>query len=152
MSAVTLKTTTFKLPESLTRLYALSDAERFPASQLADGLERASSLYYADFKVAIPFGMPSVRDTFSRCYYKTAGYKMVTELAVVLNRLGWEYYDKGNMLKANPPPADKEKIEKAVKKSEELAAYFFERFNEVNDWASENLKGDEAKHYYAVLD
>ena len=124
--------TKINIPADLQALYALSDAERFPASQPAEGLKRPSTLFYADFKVAVPFGMDAVRDTWNRCQFKNRNYKVLTELAGVLNHLGWEYYN-------NP-------------KYKDLSDFFFNRYEEVYAWAGENLKDEEARHFFAVLD
>lgn len=140
-----VKTQTIQIPASLASLYALTDAERFPAAQLGEGLERASSLFYADFMVAIPFGTPALEDTFNRTFYKTAGFKMVTELAVVMNHMGWQFYSYAESAKRNERPAD-------VQKYDKLSRWFFDRYNEVNDWAYGNLKEDEMLFYHSILD
>lgn len=140
-----MKVTIIQIPAALANLYAYSDAERFPAAQLGEGFERPNTLYYADFSVAVPFGMKAVEDTFRRCDYKHVGYKMLTELVCVLNHLGWEYYELSRQAQA---AGDKAKFEQHDK----LARYFFDRYNAVNGWAAKTLKGDEARHYYCVLD
>ena len=140
-----VKTQTIQIPDSIARLYALTDAERFPAAQLGEGLERASSLYYADFMVAVPFGMPALEDTFKRTFYKTAGYKMVTELAVALNHIGWLMYSFAETATKDARPED-------AKRYEGISQWFFERYNEVNDWAYVNLKEDEILFYHSILD
>lgn len=123
---------TLAVPQGLAALYAQTDAERFPASQLAEGLERASSLYYADFKVAIPFGIKAVENTFANARYKTSDYKMVTELAVVMNNLCWEYYYKAD--------------------GEKLSRYFADRYYEICDWAGKNFTPEQAQFFWAILD
>lgn len=80
-------------------IYGLNDAQRFPCSHVVD---RPSTLFYADFKVAERFGIAAVWDTFRRCGdLKERDTKEVTELYVVLNHLEWEAHDKNEELKAN---------------------------------------------------
>lgn len=78
---------------ALQRLYAHSDAERFPA-YYDTAKERPSSLYYADFKVAEAFGMDAVKDTLKNCgELEKLDPLMATELAVVANHLCWEHFE-----------------------------------------------------------
>ena len=126
-------------------LYARTDAERFPASQSADGLKRASTLFYADFKVACQFGMGAIKDTFKRSDYKNRNYKEVTELCAVMNHLGWEYYEGAAKSRAEGDKANAGKFAG-------YADYFFDRYHEICAWAEDGLSGDEASFFYAVLD
>ena len=127
--------------DTLRRLYSLTDAERFPASQMADGLERENTLYYADFSVAIPFGMEAVIDTFERTHYKHMGYKYVTELALVMNHLGWQIY--------GAIPSAPEESKEALTA---LSTWFFARYQEVASWAHQNLTDDELSFFVRILD
>ena len=133
------------IPATLTALYSMTDAQRFPAAQLGEGLERAQSLYYADFKVAVPFGMGAVKDTFKNSDYKNRDYKMVTELAVVMNHLCWEYY-------ARAEEAAKKGIEALAEKFRELSQYFTDRYYEVCEWVDENFTQEQAQFFWAILD
>ena len=126
-------------------LYAQTDAERFPAAQLGEGLVRASTLFYADFKVAVPFGMNAVKDTFNRSNYKNRNYKAVTELAVVMNHLCWEYYHRAE-------EAAQKGIKALADKFSKLSEYFTERYNEVCEWVGANFTQEQAQFFWAILD
>lgn len=134
--------TEIKLPAGFANLYALSDAERFPASQLAEGLERESTLFWADFSVADCFGISAIEDTFKRCYFKTSGYKVVTELAVVLNHKIWQWYGR----------AEEETDEGKKKYCEKVQDLYNGYYEQVCAWVDANLKGDEATFFWRVMD
>lgn len=83
------------------QLYAINDAQRFPSfSGEPSEEDRPSTLFYADFKVAEPFGEKAVKDTFKNCGDLTKrDWKEVAELSVVLNHLLWEaFYAKNEPL------------------------------------------------------
>lgn len=131
-----------KIPAELGALYALSDAERFPASQLAEGLERESTLFWADFSVADRFGIKAIRETFANAHFETRGYKVVTELAVVLNHKIWEWYEK----------AENANDERKRKVCEFVQALYNGYYDQVCAWVNDNLKGDEATFFWRVMD
>lgn len=145
-----------KVPAKLASLYALTDRERFPASQLADGLEREDTLFYADFSVAEPFGKKAVEDTFKRADFKNRGYKAVTELAAVMNHKCWEWYAKFEALmekgKHVETDAEANALLKRAAHARGMSIFYEDRYHEVCAWAGENLKGDEATFFYSVLD
>lgn len=60
--------------------------------------ERASTTFSRDFRIAALFGMDDVIDTFDRSMddYKS-DIKMLTELAVVTNHLGWMFHGRGDV-------------------------------------------------------
>lgn len=140
-----MASTIINVPASITSLYAHTDAERFPAAQLGEGLERASSLYWADFKVAAPFGMKAIKDTFKNADYKNRDYKMVTELAVVMNHLCWEYYYRAE-------EAAKKGIKALAEKFREFSQYFTDRYYEVCEWVDEHFTQEQAQFFWAILD
>lgn len=124
-----LNETTIETPNSLRRLYALTDAERFPAAhQLDEGQERPATLFYADFKVAEAFGAKAVRDTMRNCGdLRKRDWKEVVELIAVLNNLGREAHLRGD---------------------KPLADYYFRHYQFVDAVAKERIAGDEEKANY----
>lgn len=84
-----------QIPGELSRLYSLSDAERFPSFQETKQ-ERPSTLFYADIKVAERFGLRAVRETLRDCHIEQRGASVLTELYIAINHLIWEAYDRGN--------------------------------------------------------
>ena len=133
------------IPAVLGGLYAHTDAERFPAAQLGEGLERESTLFWADFKVALPFGMKAVKETFEMADYKNRGYKAITELAVVMNHLCWEYYAKFE-------EAAKQGLNALAEKWRTFSQYFTDRYYEICEWVDENFKPEEAQFFWAIMD
>ena len=123
-------------------LYAHTDAERFPSSQLAEGLERASTLFWADFSVADAYGIKAIQDTFDRCCFENRGYKAITELVIVLNHKIWEWYGRCEN-------AATDSAKKFCAKVRDLYQKYYEK---VSAWAEEHLTGDEASFYYRVTD
>ena len=53
--------------------------------------ERVETTFWGDFKVAIPFGIKAIKDTYNRALYTVKmidkDYKIFTELVIVLNHL-----------------------------------------------------------------
>lgn len=74
--------------------YGISDAKRFPAFYSEVNAERPDTTFYADFKVAEPYGLKAVRGTYRRIGVKSRDWKEQVELAVVLNHLLWEEYER----------------------------------------------------------
>ena len=72
-------------------------------------------------------------------------YKAVTELAVVMNHLCWEYY-------ARAEEAAKKGIEALAEKFRELSQYFTDRYYEVCEWVDENFTQEQAQFFWAILD
>lgn len=142
------KPETYKLqiPAELVSLYSMTDKERFPAGQLAEGLEREGTLFWADFTVAEAYGVDAVRSTFKNCLYQSRPYKEITELVIVLNHKTWQFYEK--MTKEEKGGRDLAKIARYHKLYKVYEAYYYE----VNSYAHETLTGDEARFFFAVTD
>ena len=89
------------------------------------------STFFADFSIAERFGFSAIKDTYKRAFneWKT-DYKMLTELVMVLNHKIWFNYES----------------------NEPLARIYNELWEEADQWASDNLKGDELDYFYRVLD
>ena len=88
--------------------------------------------FWEDFSIADAFGMDAIRDTFKRAFKEWRNDVVyLAELALVLNHKGWAWYEHNN---------------------EEMARLYFTLYEEVDLWASENLKGDDASYYYRTLD
>ena len=75
-------------------LYGISDAKRFPAFYSEVNAERPDTTFYADFKVAEPYGLKAVKGTYRRIGATKRDWKEQVELAAVLNHLLWEEYDR----------------------------------------------------------
>lgn len=84
-----------------------------------------------DFAIAERFGIDAVKDTFNRAFdeWKT-NTKYLTELVMVLNWKIWQWYEKDN----------------------ELAKVYDELWRKADEWACENLTGEDADYFYRTLD
>lgn len=69
--------------------YAKTDKERFPGHSDYEK-DRPGTTFYADFRVAEQFGMPSIKETYGRVLNEWGrNAKYWTEVALVLNQLCW---------------------------------------------------------------
>lgn len=58
-------------------------------------LERVSTTFDTDFRIAIPFGIKAIKDTYKNALlYAKTDYKVFTELVMALNHLCWEMHSK----------------------------------------------------------
>ena len=124
----------------MSNLYALSDRERFPAFHYSEN--RPSTLFYADLKVAMAFGIRAVWDTLKRCgdLAERDPYE-VTELYVVLNHLMLEVAAKFG----NQPPPPNYKAHKMFKAFEKK--FYLIRDEIVPAWSEE-----QQAHFFRVID
>lgn len=84
-----------------------------------------------DFAIADRFGVDAVRDTFNKAFNEWKGdYKYLTELVLVLNWKIWQFYEK----------------------NEDLANLYNELWEQADNYACENLKGEELSYFYSTLD
>lgn len=87
--------------------------------------------FWQDFSIADAFGLKAVKDTFNRAFKEWRDDVVyLTELAMVLNHKGWYWYER----------------------NEGMARLYFKLWEDVGEWASENMKGEDAKYYYRTLD
>jgi hypothetical protein len=88
--------------------------------------------FYKDFSIAEKFGTQAIIDTFDRAFVEWhKDYKYLTELVMVLNWKIWEHYEKGN---------------------QEIAKVYNELWEKADNYACENLKGEELSFFYRVTD
>ena len=88
--------------------------------------------FWNDFSIADKFGIHAIKDTYKRAFNEwKSNYKYLTELVMVLNWKCWHYYDKGN---------------------NEYSLLYSNLYHEANDYAYDNLKGDELTYYYQTTD
>ena len=90
------------------------------------------STFPTDFTIADKFGENAIRDTFNRAFNEwKSNYVYLTELVISLNWKIWEHYEKGN---------------------QEIAKVYNELWEQADNYACENLKGEELKFFYRVTD
>lgn len=90
--------------------------------------------FWSDFYIAELFGTEAIIDTWERCMdsWKT-DYKYLTELVIVLNYKIWYFYE-------------------GEKKNDTYAKLYNELWSFTDNYACENLKGDELKYFYETTD
>ena len=87
--------------------------------------------FYEDFSIADMFGASAVKDTYKRAFKEwKSDYKYLTELIMVLNWKIFEYYNKNDT----------------------LAQIYNTLFREADEWAYNNLKGEELTYYLVTTD
>lgn len=88
-------------------------------------------LFWNDFSVADAFGTSAVADTFKRAFEEWKGnYKYLTELVMVLNHKIWQWFEKNAA----------------------LAAMYNDFWEIADQYALNNLKGEELDYFYRVTD
>ena len=93
--------------------------------------ERPSNTFWMDFDIADRFGVDAIKDTFNRAFKEwQVDYKMFTELVMVLNLKCWSYYETNDT----------------------YYALYADLYYKADEWALDNLKGEQLKHYLAVTD
>ena len=87
--------------------------------------------FYEDFSIADMFGASAVKDTYKRAFKEwRSDHKYLTELIMVLNWKIFEHYET----------------------NDRLAQLYNTLFREADEWACENLKGDELSYYIETTD
>ena len=87
--------------------------------------------FYMDFGLAEPFGKSAILDTYKRgLEYAKTDYKVLTELVMVLNWKIWEHYENNN----------------------KLAEIYNDLWRKADNYAMNNLKGDELKYFFRTTD
>ena len=87
--------------------------------------------FFQDFSIADKFGVDAVRDTYNRAFKEWKhDYKYLTELVMVLNWKIWQYYESNTI----------------------LAKVYNELWQQADEYAYENLKGEEAEYFFRVTD
>lgn len=87
--------------------------------------------FWEDFTIADAFGNDAIKDTFKRTFdgWKT-NVEYLAELVLVLNWKGWQWYEK----------------------DEERSKIYFDIYQKADDYAYENLKGEDLNYYFHVTD
>ena len=84
-----------------------------------------------DFAIADMFGTKAIKDTFERAFNEWKhDYKYLTELVIVLNWRIFDYYDTNR----------------------EYAKLYDELWRKADNYAVNNLQGEELSYYYRVTD
>lgn len=87
--------------------------------------------FYMDFSLAEPFGLDAITDTYNRAFEEWKDqYKYLTELVMVLNWKIWEHYQH----------------------NEPMARLYQSLFDKADQYAVNNLQGEELSYFYNTTD
>ena len=87
--------------------------------------------FWSDFTIADRFGVSAIKDTYKRAFNEWKdNYKYLTELVMVLNWKIWQFYEKNN----------------------QYAEVYNKLWEEADEYACNNLKGDEAAYFFWTTD
>ena len=93
--------------------------------------EAFTTTFWDDFSIADRFGISAVKDTFNRAFKEwKSDYKYLTDLVMVLNHKIWQWYEKNDA----------------------LARVYNDLWMKADQYAVDNLKGEELSYYYEVTD
>lgn len=100
-------------------------------SQMAELGYNVFTTFWDDFSIADRFGVNGIKDTYKRAFEEWKwDYKYLTELVMVLNRKIWYWY----------------------KKDEKLAKCYNDLWMECDEYAYNNLKGEEFDYFIKTTD
>lgn len=94
----------------------------------------AENTFYMDFTIADVFGVNAVKDTYNRAFKEwKADYKMLTALVVTLNHKIWEHYE-------------------TTPRRKDLVELYNDLWTQADEYALNNLKGEELEYFYNITD
>ena len=113
-------------------MYGISDKDRFVCAYEETQRRRPNSTFYADFSMADVYGEDAIKDTFKRAFNEWKGNaKMFVELVAALNHKIWFWYENG---------------------VEEYSTLYDALWKKADAYGCNHFKGDDATHYFQVLD
>lgn len=87
--------------------------------------------FYEDFSIADNFGLSAIKDTYKRAMEAwKSDYKYLTELVMALNWKIWEHYEQNDA----------------------YAKLYDKLYREADEYACNNLKGEELSYFYQTTD
>jgi hypothetical protein len=90
-----------------------------------------TTTFFEDFQIANAFGVKAVKDTYKQAFNEWKdNYVYLTELVIALNLMIWATYGKNDA----------------------LADVYNELWIEADEYACNNLKGDELSFFYRTTD
>lgn len=112
----------------------MTDKEMWQCSYPEWDAQRESTTFWMDFTIADAFGCDAIQDTFNRAFSGWKNhYKYLVELIAVLNHKIWQWYE--------------------IEGEDSAKSHLYDKlWRKADEWAQKNLKGDEMKFYFYVLD
>lgn len=112
--------------------YGVSDKERFQCQYPECEGARPNSTFYADFSVADFYGTKAIEDTYKRCFDSwKENVKYYTEFVAALNHKIWFWHEA--------------KVDSYIQLYDRL-------WKKADEYGCNHFKGDDATHYFKVLD
>lgn len=97
---------------------------------LENGYEMTTT-FWNDFSIADHFGINAIKDTYNRAFNEWKdNYIYLTELVIVLNHKIWEWYQK----------------------DKRTAEVYNALWEQADEYACDNLKGEELSFFYRITD
>ena len=88
--------------------------------------------FYTDFSIADAFGLSAVKDTYERAFEEWhSDVKFITELCMVMSWKSFQHDAEGH---------------------DKLRDWYVEKFYELRDWCSGNLKGADLDYFIQTID
>lgn len=98
---------------------------------MAENGYNLQTTFWEDFSIADRFGISAIKDTYNRAFNEwKEDYKFLTELVLVLNHKIGQHYDTRM----------------------DMAKLYNSLWEKADQYAMENLKGDELSYFYNVTD
>lgn len=92
---------------------------------------RPITTFWMDFDIADRFGLEAIKDTYSRAFREwRSDYRYLTELVLVLNHKAWQHYER----------------------NDQYSELYVQLYEVADNYAIENLKGQELKYFLSVTD
>lgn len=92
---------------------------------------KPQTTFYTDFSIADNFGLTAIKDTFKRAFDSwKENHIYLTELVMALNWKIWEHYET----------------------NKRIAELYNELWQKADEYAVNNLKGEQLKYYYRTTD
>jgi hypothetical protein len=121
-----------QIESALYQLKELNEMFNIPWAMADEIGYEPKTTFWQDFSIADRFGAKAVKDTYKRAFEEWKdNYEYLTELVLVLNHKIWEHYNRDEMT---------------------LAKLYDELWRETDEYAVDNLKGDELSYYYKTTD
>lgn len=98
---------------------------------MAENGYELQTTFWEDFSIADRFGIAAIKDTFKRAFDEWKNdYKYLTELILVLNHKIWQYHEKHS----------------------DIAQIYNSLWIAADQYAADNLQGNELSYYFSVTD
>lgn len=126
-------------------------AFNLPAWTMAEAIGyEPKTTFWQDFCIAEMFGgAEGIQDTFKRAFKEWNPFPVyIAEMALVLNHRGWVWYHVADKLSAsdNEEECDKAKV------ASWISGIYFDRYEQVVEWARDNYAEEDLEYFNQTID